>query len=121
MQGSPLAGITVIALEQAVSAPMFTRTLADFGARVIKVEHPNGGDFARDYDDVVNGLAAHFVWVNRGKESITLDLKSPDGIDLLHRLLDRAGGLVSNRARGSPAGLGGAPGDRAARHSGVIA
>src|ERR1700683_4176030 len=84
---APLAGVTVVAVEQAVSAPMCSRTLADFGARVIKVENPRGGDFARDYDDVVNGLAAHFVWVNRGKESVTLDLKSPDGIDLLQRVL----------------------------------
>jgi itaconate CoA-transferase len=120
-RAAPLAGITVITLEQAVSAPMCTRTLADFGARVIKVENPQGGDFARHYDDVVNGLAAHFVWVNRGKESVTLDLKSPDGIDLLHRLLDRADVLVSNLAPGSTARLGVAPDDMAARHPGVIA
>jgi len=66
---APLAGVTVVALEQAVSAPMCTRTLADFGARVIKVESPHGGDLSRSLDTVVNGLAAHFVWVNRGKES----------------------------------------------------
>ena len=82
---APLAGITIVGIEQAVSAPMCTRRrAADFGARVIKVENPKGGDFARDYDDVVNGpngLAAHFVWVNRGKESVTLDLKSPVGMD----------------------------------------
>ena len=118
---APLAGITVVTLEQAVSAPMCTRTLADFGARVIKVENPNGGDFARHYDDVVNGLAAHFVWVNRGKESVTLDLKSPDGIELLHRLLDRADVLVSNLAPGATARLGIAPDDMAVRHPGVIA
>jgi itaconate CoA-transferase len=118
---APLAGITVVTLEQAVSAPMCTRTLADFGARVLKIENPNGGDFARHYDDVVNGLAAHFVWVNRGKESVTLDLKSPDGIELLHRLLDRADVLVSNLAPGSTARLGIAPDDMAARHPGVIA
>ena len=118
---APLAGITVVTLEQAVSAPMCTRTLADFGARVIKVENPKGGDFARHYDDVVNGLAAHFVWVNRGKESVTLDLKSPDGIELLHRLLDRADVLVSNLAPGSTARLGIAPDDMAVRHPGVIA
>lgn len=118
---APLAGITVVTLEQAVSAPMCTRTLADFGARVIKIENPNGGDFARHYDDVVNGLAAHFVWVNRGKESVTVDLKSPDGIELLHRLLDRADVLVSNLAPGSTARLGIAPDDMALRHPGVIA
>jgi itaconate CoA-transferase len=118
---APLAGVTVVTLEQAVSAPMCTRTLADFGARVIKVENPDGGDFARYYDDVVNGLAAHFVWVNRGKESVTLDLKSPAGIDILHRLLDRADVLVSNLAPGSTARLGVSPADMAVRHPDVIA
>jgi itaconate CoA-transferase len=118
---APLAGITVVTLEQAVSAPMCTRTLADFGARVIKVENPQGGDFARDYDDVVNGLAAHFVWANRGKESVTLDLKSPAGIDLLHRLLERADVLVSNLAPGSTARLGIAPEDLAERHPELVA
>jgi crotonobetainyl-CoA:carnitine CoA-transferase CaiB-like acyl-CoA transferase len=117
---APLAGITVVTLEQAVSAPMCTRTLADFGARVIKIENPRGGDFARHYDDVVNGLAAHFVWVNRGKESVTLDVKSPDGIELLHRLLDRADVLVSNLAPGSTARLGIASDDMEVRHPGVI-
>ena len=76
---APLAGITVVALEQVIATPMCTRTLGDLGARVIKVENPVGGNFARDYDDVVNGLAAHFVWMNRGKESVTLDLKSAGG------------------------------------------
>lgn len=119
--GAPLADITVVTLEQAVSAPMCTRTLADFGARVIKVENPAGGDFARHYDDVVNGLAAHFVWVNRGKESVTVDLKFPVGMEVLHRLLDRADVLVSNLAPGSTARLGIAPEDMAVRHPGVIA
>lgn len=118
---APLADITVVTLEQAVSAPMCTRTLADFGARVIKVENPAGGDFARHYDDVVNGLAAHFVWVNRGKESVTLDLKSAAGMDVLHRLLDRADVLVSNLAPGSTARLGIAPEDMAVAHPDVIA
>jgi itaconate CoA-transferase len=123
MPGSkaPLAGVTVVALEQAVSAPMCTRVLADFGARVIKVENPNGGDFARYYDDVVNGLAAHFVWANRGKESVTLDLKTEAGLDILHRLLDRADVVVSNLAPGSTARLGIAPDDLAVRHPDVIA
>lgn len=119
----PLAGVTVVALEQAVSAPMCTRVLADFGARVIKVENPNGGDFARDYDDVVNGpggLAAHFVWANRGKESVTLNLKSPAGRDVLHRILDNADALVSNLAPGAVARLGLGPADLAVRHPGVI-
>ena len=118
---APLAGITVVALEQAVSAPMCTRVLADFGARVIKVENPKGGDFARHYDDVVNGLAAHFVWANRGKESVTLDLKTEVGLDILHRLLDRADVLVSNLAPGSTARLGVAAADLAERHPNVIA
>jgi itaconate CoA-transferase len=117
----PLAGITVVALEQAVSAPMCTRVLADFGARVIKVENPNGGDFARHYDDVVNGLAAHFVWANRGKESVTLNLKTDAGLEILRRLLERADVLVSNLAPGSTARLGIAPKDMAERHPDVIA
>ncbi|HLS78691.1 MAG TPA: CaiB/BaiF CoA-transferase family protein [Nocardia sp.] len=104
--GGPLSGITVIALEQAVSAPMCTRTLADFGARVVKIEHPDGGDFARYYDDVVGGQAAHFVWVNRGKESVAVDVKSAEGADLLHRLLLDADVLVSNLAPGAVARLG---------------
>jgi itaconate CoA-transferase len=119
--GGPLAGITVVALEQAVSAPMCTRVLADFGARVIKVENPKGGDFARHYDDVVNGLAAHFVWANRGKESVTLDLKIEAGLDILHRLLDRADALVSNLAPGATARLGIGAADLAQRHPDVIA
>ena len=97
-------------MEQAVAAPMCTRVLADFGARVIKVEHPNGGDFARHYDDVVNGpggLAAHFVWCNRGKESVTLEHEVARGTwILLHRLLDRADAFVSNLAPGSTAQAG---------------
>ncbi|KUI08270.1 CoA-transferase [Mycolicibacterium acapulense] len=110
-------------MEQAVAAPMCTRVLADFGARVIKVENPNGGDFARDYDDVVNGpggLAAHFVWCNRGKESVTLNTKAPEGMDLLHRLLDRADAFVSNLAPGATARMGLAPADLATRHPNVI-
>jgi crotonobetainyl-CoA:carnitine CoA-transferase CaiB-like acyl-CoA transferase len=102
---------------------MCTRVLADFGARIIKVENPNGGDFARDYDDVVNGpggLAAHFVWCNRGKESVTLNTKSPAGMDLLHRLLDRADAFVSNLAPGAVAKMGIAASDLAVRHPNVI-
>jgi itaconate CoA-transferase len=118
---APLAGVTVVALEQAVSAPMCTRVLADFGARVIKVENPRGGDFARHYDDVVNGLAAHFVWANRGKESVTLDLKNPAGLEVLHRLLERADVLVSNLAPGSTGRLGIGTDDLAVRHPDVIA
>ena len=117
----PLAGLTVVALEQAVSAPICTRTLGDFGARVIKVENPAGGDFARHYDDVVNGLAAHFVWANRGKESIALNLADPEGLRVLHLLLERADVLVSNLTPGATAKLGIAPDDLAARHPDLIA
>ncbi len=117
----PLAGITVVSLEQAVAAPICTRTLGDFGARVIKVENPEGGDFARHYDDVVGGMAAHFVWVNRGKESVTLNLKDPAGMAVLHRLLDRADVMVSNLAPGATARLGIAPADLAVSHPELIA
>ena len=78
MSPLPLAGITVIALEQAVAVPFATRQLADLGARVIKIERPDVGDFARGYDTTVRGLASHFVWLNRSKESLTLDLKRPE-------------------------------------------
>ena len=114
----------MVTLEQAVSAPMCTRVLSDFGARVIKVENPKGGDFARHYDDVVlgpGGLAAHFVWCNRNKESVAIDLKSAEGLELLHRLLDGADVLVSNLAPGSTGRLGITAADLAERHPGVIA
>jgi crotonobetainyl-CoA:carnitine CoA-transferase CaiB-like acyl-CoA transferase len=116
----PLAGVTVVSLEQAVSAPLCTRTLGDFGARVIKVEHPKGGDFAREFDDVVDGLAAHFVWLNRGKESVTLDLRTPDGVVLLRRLLARADVFVSNLAPGATDRLGLGADDLAARYPRLI-
>lgn len=118
---APLAGVTVVALEQAVSAPMCTRTLADLGARVLKIENPDGGDFARHYDDVVDGLAAHFVWVNRGKESVALNLKSSAGMEVLHLLLDHADVLVSNLAPGATARLGITPTDLAQQHPDLIA
>ncbi|KAA9156205.1 CoA transferase [Amycolatopsis acidicola] len=121
MTGGPLAGVTVVSLEQAVSAPICSRVLGDFGARVIKVENPRGGDFARHYDDVVGGLAAHFVWCNRGKESVTLDLKTEAGLAVLHRLLARADVLVSNLAPGTTAKLGLTPPDLAERHPSLIA
>ncbi|MFD8810490.1 CaiB/BaiF CoA transferase family protein [Streptomyces sp. NPDC059627] len=119
--GGPLTGVTVVTLEQAVSAPMCTRTLGDFGARVIKVENPKGGDFARHYDDVVGGLAAHFVWANRGKESVALNLKSEAGLAVLHRLLERADVLVSNLTPGTTAKLGLSPADLEVRHPALIA
>ncbi|MFD4596422.1 CaiB/BaiF CoA transferase family protein [Streptomyces sp. NPDC058464] len=118
--GGPLTGVTVVTLEQAVSAPMCTRTLGDFGARVIKVENPEGGDFARHYDDVVGGLAAHFVWANRGKESVALNLKSKAGLSILHQLLARADVLVSNLTPGTTARLGLSPADLQVRHPALI-
>ena len=102
----PLEGITVVSLEHAIAAPFATRQLADLGARVIKVERPVVGDFARNYDQRVNGLASHFVWVNRSKESLTLDLKQPEGADILHKLLTEADVLVQNLAPGAAARMG---------------
>ena len=80
----PLAGTTIVTLEHAIAAPFATRQLADLGARVIKVERPGVGDFARGYDERVNGLASHFVWTNRSKESLTLDVKHPRPRDRAH-------------------------------------
>lgn len=102
----PLDGIVVVALEHAVAAPLATRHLADNGARVIKIERPGSGDFARAYDRRVRGLASHFVWTNRGKESITLDLKHAQALPLLARLLERADVFVQNLAPGAAARLG---------------
>ncbi len=103
----PLQGLTVVALEHAVAAPFATRQLADLGARVIKVERPGSGDFARAYDDRVRGLSSHFVWTNRGKESLTLDLKHAQAAALLERLvLEQADVLVQNLAPGAAARLG---------------
>jgi itaconate CoA-transferase len=104
--GLPLAGITVIAIEQAVAVPFATRQLADLGARVIKVERPDVGDFARGYDTTVRGLASHFVWLNRSKESLTLDLKRPEARDVLARLIARADVFVQNLAPGAADRLG---------------
>jgi itaconate CoA-transferase len=110
MKAGPLDDITVISLEQAVAAPLATRHLADLGARVIKVERPDGGDFARRYDTAVNGLSAYFVWANRSKESITLNLKDERARDVVHRLVARADVFVQNLAPGGADawGLGGA-------------
>ncbi|MQA84898.1 MAG: CoA transferase [Streptosporangiales bacterium] len=102
----PLQGITVVSLEQAVAAPLATRHLADLGARVIKVERPDGGDFARAYDSGVRGMASHFVWLNRGKESLTLNLKHPEGRDILARLVAGADVFLQNLAPGSTDRLG---------------
>ena len=102
----PLRGLTVVSLEQAIAAPYATRQLADLGARVIKVERPDVGDFARGYDQRVNGLSSHFVWVNRNKESLALDAKDPRGRDLLHRLVAGADVFVQNLAPGAAGRLG---------------
>src|SRR4026209_919671 len=102
----PLSGCTVVALEQAVAAPFATRQLADLGARVIKIECPGAGDFARDYDRTVKGMSSHFVWLNRSKESLTLDVKHARAGEVLGRLLGRADGLIQNLAPGAAARLG---------------
>ena len=102
----PLSGVTVVALEQAISAPICTRHLGDMGARVIKVESPKGGDFARQYDATVFGQAAHFVWANRNKESVAVDLKSDRGAEVLSRLVARADVVVQNLAPGAAGRLG---------------
>jgi crotonobetainyl-CoA:carnitine CoA-transferase CaiB-like acyl-CoA transferase len=102
----PLDGLTVVSLEQAIAAPLCTRHLADLGARVIKVERPGGGDFARDYDQRARGLASHFVWVNRSKESLALDLKDAAHLAVLRALIARADVLVQNLAPGATARMG---------------
>jgi itaconate CoA-transferase len=102
----PLDGITVVSLEHAIAAPFCTRQLADLGARVIKVERPGTGDFARGYDQRVNGLASHFVWTNRSKESLTLDLKQDSVTEVLDSLLATADVLVQNLAPGAAARMG---------------
>jgi itaconate CoA-transferase len=106
MPVSPLTGLTVIAMEQAVAVPFATRQLADLGARVIKIERPVGGDFARAYDTTAHGLASHFVWLNRSKESLTLDLKRPEARGVLARLLAGADVFVQNLAPGAADRLG---------------
>ncbi|MGE8618494.1 MAG: CaiB/BaiF CoA transferase family protein [Achromobacter spanius] len=102
----PLDGITVVSLEHAIAAPFCTRQLADMGARVIKIERPGSGDFARGYDERVRGLSSHFVWTNRSKESLTLDLKREEAGDVMQRLLESADVLVQNLAPGAAARLG---------------
>ncbi len=105
-QVRPLDGITVVSLEHAIAAPFCTRQLADLGARVIKIERPGLGDFARAYDKQVNGLCSHFVWVNRSKESLTLDLKQASALAALKTLLKTADVLVQNLAPGAAARMG---------------
>lgn len=102
----PLEGITVVSLEHAIAAPFATRQLADLGARVIKVERPGSGDFARGYDERVHGMASHFVWCNRSKQSIALDVKSAEGQTALHALVAKADVVVQNLAPGAAERLG---------------
>jgi itaconate CoA-transferase len=102
----PLDGITVITLEHAIAAPLATRHLADLGARIVKIERPGKGDFARGYDERARGLASHFVWTNRSKESLTLDVKHAEARAVLMRLVAKADVLVQNLAPGAAARLG---------------
>ena len=102
----PLQGVIVVAVEQAVAAPFASRQLADLGARVIKIERPGVGDFARSYDTTVKGLASHFVWTNRSKESLTLDLKRAEAVEVLRRLIARADVFIHNLAPGAVERLG---------------
>jgi crotonobetainyl-CoA:carnitine CoA-transferase CaiB-like acyl-CoA transferase len=116
----PLTGIRVVALEQAVAAPFCSRQMADLGADVIKVERPDGGDFSRSYDQDLHGLSSHFAWLNRGKRSITLDLKQPDGHKVFAKLLERADIFVHNLAPGSVERLGFGYDEVRERHPGMI-
>ena len=116
----PLEGITVVSLEHAIAAPFCTRQLADLGARVIKIERPGVGDFARAYDARVKGQASHFVWTNRSKESLTLDLKNEDAMAALRQLIAKADVLVQNLAPGATARMGLAYDDLKQAHPGLI-
>ena len=118
---APLSGLTVLGLEQAIAAPLCTRHLADLGARVIKIEQPGSGDAARHYDGAVRGLAAHFVWLNHGKESAALDLTDPADLDVFTGLLERADVVVSNLGPGALGRLGLAPEVLAERYPRLIA
>lgn len=116
----PLDGITVVSLEQAVAAPFATRQLADLGARVVKVERPGAGDFARSYDERTNGLSSHFVWLNRSKESLTLDLKQEQAREILGRLLETADVFVQNLAPGAAGRLGFGTETLREKHPGLV-
>ena len=102
----PLEGVTVVALEHVIAGPFCTRQLADLGARIIKIERPGVGDPARAYDERVNGLSSHFVWTNRSKESLTLDLKQEQARDIVHKLLATADVMIQNLAPGAAARMG---------------
>jgi itaconate CoA-transferase len=116
----PLSGLRVVALEQAVAAPFCSRQLADLGAEVVKIERPDGGDSARGYDATMNGTSAYFAWLNRGKKSVVLDLKSPDGLGICSRLIDNADVLLHNLAPGAVERLGFGFADASARNSRLI-
>jgi itaconate CoA-transferase len=116
----PLEGITVVSLEQAVAAPFASRQLADLGARVIKIERPGSGDFARGYDATVLGQSSHFVWLNRSKESLTLDMKHPQAAEVMARLLARADVFIQNLAPGAAERLGLGAGRLRERHPRLI-
>jgi crotonobetainyl-CoA:carnitine CoA-transferase CaiB-like acyl-CoA transferase len=116
----PLAGIRVVALEHAVAGPICSRHLADLGAEVIKVERPGDGDFGRGYDTYVLGQSSFFVWLNRGKRSLTLDMKHPDAAPVLQRLVARADVVMQNLAPGATARLGLGYADLAPRHPGLV-
>jgi itaconate CoA-transferase len=116
----PLDHLTVVSLEQAIAAPYCTRLLADQGARVIKVERPDGGDFARAYDNRVRGLASHFVWTNRSKESLAVDLKDPGAVEVLRRIIGGADVFVQNLAPGAVERLGLGPAALRAANPGLV-
>ncbi|HUJ86874.1 MAG TPA: CaiB/BaiF CoA-transferase family protein [Burkholderiales bacterium] len=116
----PLDGVTVVALEQVIAGPFTTRQLAELGARVIKIERPGGGDAARGYDQSVNGLSSHFVWVNRSKESLALDVKHPRAKEILARLVERADVFLQNLAPGAAERLGLGAEQLRARHPRLI-
>ena len=116
----PLDGITVVSLEQAVAAPFASRHLADLGARVIKIERPQVGDFARDYDQTVSGLSSHFVWLNRSKESLALDVKHAKAKGILAKLIARADVFIQNLAPGAAGRLGLSAEDLLSEHPRLI-
>jgi formyl-CoA transferase len=120
MNALPLEGLTVVSIEQAVAAPFATRQLADQGARVIKIERPRSGDFARGYDRSVHGLASYFVWLNRSKESLALDLKDARSMAIVHQLIDQADVFVENLGPGASARLGLSASLLRARHPALV-
>jgi itaconate CoA-transferase len=116
----PLEGMTVVTLEHAVAAPFATRQLADLGARVLKIERPGVGDFARHYDEKVGGLSSYFVWLNRSKESVELDLKREEGREALFRFVERSDVFVQNLSSGAVERLGFGPQELRERHPRLV-